>query len=218
MSRYISSGSPRYHANDLPPACLIERTAIPVGKEGKRISSLPSFHSMSPLSKLPTIITTTASTTDEPPPPYNPLCEPTNPGFCEFAFRERLANRVPGGGMKAAQYFEPCKGCSFLCGDEIPAAYHANWRESVDPSVNFRWESHVAIKEPVLGGLRGEMLGCWICWEYEQVWVKPMVPEDWYMHMRKHFRVHGYRGCRGKTGAIQRRRNCKSGYCPKIHS
>lgn len=120
--------------------------------------------------------------------------------------------------MKAAEYFSSCKSCSFLCGDEIPASYKTGWPEWVDPSVNFRWESHVASKEPMLGGLHGELLGCWICWEYEQTWVKPMVPEDWYAHMRQHFKVDGYRICKGKMGAMQRRRNCRVEHCPKIHS
>jgi hypothetical protein len=164
-------------------------------------------------------LTSLPTTTDDPPPPYKTESSIYhNPGFCEFAFRERQANREPGGGMTASQYFSPCKSCSFLCGDEIPASYKTNWPEWVDPSVNFRWESHVASKEPMLGGLHGELLGCWICWEYEQSWVKPMVPEDWYAHMRKHFKVDGYRICKGKTGAMQRRRNCGVRHCPKIHS
>jgi hypothetical protein len=164
-------------------------------------------------------LTSIPTTTEDPPPPYKtetPLND--NPGFCEFAFRERQANSVPGGGMIARQYFSPCKSCSYLCGDEIPTSYRTNWPEWVDPSVNFRWESHVASKEPMLGGLHGELLGCWICWEYDQNWVKPMVPEDWYAHMRQHFKVDGYRICKGKTGAMQRRRNCGLRHCPKIHS
>jgi len=165
-------------------------------------------------------LTSLPPTTDDPPPPYKSEASlyHHNPGFCESAFRERQANGVPGGGMTASQYFAPCKTCSFLCGDEIPAAYKAGWPEWVDPSVNFRWEAHVASGEPMLGGLHGELLGCWICWEYEQAWVKPMVPEDWYAHMRRHFKVDGYRICKGKTGAMQRRRNCGARHCPKIHS
>jgi hypothetical protein len=164
-------------------------------------------------------LTCVPTTTEEPPPPYKTeTSRYHNPGFCEFAFRERQANSVPGCGMTASQYFSPCKSCSFLCGDEIPASYKTSWPEWVDPSVNFRWESHVASKEPMLGGLHGELLGCWICWEYDQTWVKPMVPEDWYAHMRQHFKVDGYRICKGKTGAMQRRRNCELRHCPKIHS
>jgi hypothetical protein len=63
-----------------------------------------------------------------------------------------------------------------------------------------------------------ELLGCWICWEYEEKWVEPMLQDDWYAHMRKHFLVDGYRVCKGKTGAMQRRRNCEVARCPKIHS
>jgi len=120
--------------------------------------------------------------------------------------------------MPGSQYFEPCKGCSFLCSNEIPSVYKTGWYNWIDPSVNFRWESHVAVKEPMLGGLHGEMLSCHICWEYDQKWVKPMMVDDWYMHMRRHFRVDGYRSCRGKNGAMQRRRNCGVRHCPKIHS
>lgn len=123
--------------------------------------------------------------------------------------------------MPSAQYFAPCKACSFVCGDEIPPVYRTGWLDWIDPSVNFRWESHVAVDKAENDGEaegRGELLGCWICWEYEQTWVKPMVPEEWYKHMRRHFFVEGYRICKGKTGAMQRRRNCEVGHCPKIHS
>ncbi|KAG4436196.1 hypothetical protein IFR05_008324 [Cadophora sp. M221] len=161
------------------------------------------------------------STSDEPPPPYDTSSLPPNPGFCELAFRERLDNRIPGGGMPSAQYFEPCKACSFVCGDEIPPVYKQGWLDWIDPSVNFRWESHVATnkgeKDIPAEGER-ELLGCWICWEYEQKWVEPMESKDWYKHMRRHFFVEGYRICKGKMGAMQRRRNCDVGHCPKIHS
>lgn len=153
---------------------------------------------------------------DDPPPPYHDpnSSGPSNPGFCELAFRERQENKIPCGGMTAAQYFAPCKACSFTCGDHIPSVYKTGWLDWVDPSVNFRWESHVARPDK-----RGEeMLGCWICWEYDQKWVEPMAPEEWYKHMRKHFFVEGYRICRAKTGAMQRRRNCSVRSCPKIHS
>lgn len=215
MSRYPLS-SAWYHNHEIPPSSLIESFAIPVRKSGIRISSLPASHTMS-TKTMTAVLNMPTSTTDDPPPPYGPDSS-INPGFCEYAFRERVANRVPGGGMTGEQYFSPCKGCSFLCGDEIPSTYKTAWPEWIDPSVNFRWESHIAVKEPMLGGLRGEMLSCWICWEYEQTWVKPMVPEDWYAHMRKHFRVDGYRSCKGKTGAMQRRRNCRIRHCPKLHS
>lgn len=165
-------------------------------------------------------ITTPLATLDEPPPPYNASFLPTNPGFCELAFRERHDNKIPGGGMPAAQYFAPCKACWFQCGDEIPAAYKQGWLDWTDPSVNFRWESHVAVgnAEKDNGESPAEMLGCWICWEYEQIWRKPMGVDEWYKHMRQHFFVEGYRICKGKSGAMQRRRNCKVGHCPKIHS
>lgn len=154
--------------------------------------------------------------TDEPPPPYADSA-PTNPGFCELAFRERQENSVPKGGMPAAEYFEPCKTCGFVCGDEIPNVYKQGWLDWVDPSVNFRWESHVAVEKKE-GERRQEMLGCWICWEYDQKWIDPMRVQDWYKHMRRHFFVEGYRICRAKTGAMQRRRNCELKHCPKIHS
>ncbi|CZS93018.1 uncharacterized protein RAG0_03500 [Rhynchosporium agropyri] len=161
------------------------------------------------------------STSDEPPPPYDPSILPPNPGFCELAFRERLDNRIPGGGMSSAQYFAPCKSCGIVCGDEIPPVYKNGWLDWIDPSVNFRWESHVAIKKGEKDDIeerRRELLGCWICWEYEQVWREPMEVQEWYKHMRRHFFVEGYRICTGKTGAMQRRRNCRLGSCPKIHS
>ena len=219
MSRSISSTW--YRASQTaPPVSLLESTSFLVHNRGIRISSLPALpYSQAMANKVVEAeLYTPTPTTDDPPPPYIADTQPVNPGFCDLAFRERQANRVPGGGMTAPQYYAPCKSCSFICGDEIPRAYKAGWPEWVDPSVNFRWESHVAMKEPVLGGLHGEMLGCWICWEYEQVWVKPMLPEDWYAHMRKHFKVDGYRSCRGRRGAMQRRRNCAVKYCPKIHS
>ncbi|KAI9049660.1 hypothetical protein LZ554_006685 [Drepanopeziza brunnea f. sp. 'monogermtubi'] len=174
------------------------------------------------------ITTTSASTLEEPPPPYMASTLAPNPGFCELAFRERHDNKIAGGGMLAVQYFAPCKACGFQCGDEIPAVYKQGWLDWIDPSVNFRWESHVAVG--AAGELKKdhgnedgngtpEMLGCWICWEYEHVWKEPMVVEEWYKHMRRHFFVEGYRICKGKTGAMQRRRNCEVvGHCPKIHS
>ncbi len=165
-------------------------------------------------------IEATSSAAYEPPPPYD-ASSATNPGFCELAFRERQDNRIPGGGMPSAQYFAPCKACSFVCGDKIPPVYKTGWLDWIDPSVNFRWESHVAVEKGEKDGgseTRVELLGCWICWEYEQNWVTPMVPEEWYKHMRRHFFVEGYRICKGRTGAMQRRRNCEVGHCPKIHS
>ncbi len=164
-----------------------------------------------------TTLTAPPQIVDDPPPPYTSNSLTTNPGFCEAAFKERLSNRVSGGGMPGAQYFEPCKTCSFICDDLIPRAYKTDWKEWVDPSVNFRWESHIPAQE-VLGRVAGELLSCWICWEYDEVWVKPMVADDWYMHMKKHFKDDGYRICKGKTGAMQRRRNCGVKHCPKIHS
>jgi len=158
----------------------------------------------------------TPSSSDEPPPPYH-ASAPTNPGFCELAFRERQDNSVPGGGMSAAEYFFPCKSCGFVCGDEIPAVYKQGWLDWVDPSVNFRWESHVAVEKKE-GEAKREMLSCWICWEYEQKWTEPMRVQEWYKHLRKHFFVEGYRICKAKSGAMQRRRNCDLKHCPKIHS
>ncbi|KAG9231304.1 hypothetical protein BJ875DRAFT_469887 [Amylocarpus encephaloides] len=187
---------------------------------------------------------------EPPPPPYTPSSaapihtSSTNPGFCPLAFSERHANKTPGGGMTAAQYFAPCPACGTVVQDAIPGTYKEGWRDWVDPSVNFRWESHVP---PPLPGSKGEMvrkpkaarmsdaadldlergldegereerLGCWICWEYEQKWEDPMGPEVWYAHMRKHFRNDGFRVCVGKTGGMQRRRNCGVKECPKIHS
>jgi len=165
------------------------------------------------MSKTPQVITETPILTEEPPPPYAPDTSPLrNPGFCELAFQERLANRKPGGGMTASEYFAPCKSCSVVCGDEISPAYKFGWLDWVDPSLNFRWESHVCSEKGQ------EQLGCWICWEYEQNWIEPMGPAAWYKHMRKHFFVEGYRICKGKTGGMQRRRNCGVKHCPKIHS
>jgi hypothetical protein len=127
--------------------------------------------------------------------------------------------------MSSGQYFTPCKACSFVCGDEIPAVYKQGWLDWIDPSVNFRWESHVAAPRgekggsgPGVGDVGGELLGCWICWEFEQKWMEPMGPAEWYKHLRRHFFVEGYRICKGRTGAMQRRRNCEVGHCPKIHS
>ncbi|CAL3966196.1 unnamed protein product [Diplocarpon coronariae] len=164
-------------------------------------------------------ITMTPTTSDEPPPPYIASTLPSNPGFCTLAYCERLDNRIPGSGMLAAQYFAPCRACSFECGDTIPAVYKQGWLDWIDPSVNFRWESHAASANGSKDARgQGELLGCWICWEYKQKWVEPMEPEEWYLHIRKHFFVEGYRICRGKNGAMQRRRNCEAGHCPKIHS
>merc|ERR1711964_488934 len=70
----------------------------------------------------------------------------------------------------------------------------------IDPSVNFRWESHVAAnkeKDALEEGQR-ELLGCWICWEYDQKWIEPMVPNEWYKHMRRHFFVRGIGYVRGR--------------------
>ena len=156
-----------------------------------------------------------ASTSVEPPPPYSDESYlPVNPGFCDLAWRERQANQRPKEGMSSEQYYKACKDCGLVCGDYIPGSYKAGWPQWVDPSVNFRWESHIAATPTE----HRELLGCWICWEYEQKWVKPMLQDDWYAHMRKHFLVDGYRVCKGKTGAMQRRRNCEVGRCPKIHS
>lgn len=157
------------------------------------------------------------SSSDDPPPPYIVASGSTsNPGFCTLAFNERESNRHPGGGMTGPQYFEPCKECGLVCGDNIPAAYKTGWLEWIDPSVNLRWESHTGAAK-VNGEVR-ELLGCWICWEFDGQWCKPMFVDEWYMHMRKHFKVDGYRACKGKVGAVQRRRNCAVSNCPKIHS
>jgi len=155
---------------------------------------------------------------EEPPPPYLPSSSTpvTNPGFCDLAFKERHDNRVPGGGMPSSQYALPCKACGFHCGDEIPPAYKSGWHESVDPSINYRWESHTG--SAMVNGERKELLSCWICWEYDGKWQKPMFVEEWYMHLRKHFKTDGYMVCKGKVGAMQRRRNCGVLNCPKIHS
>ncbi|TAQ90689.1 hypothetical protein B7494_g958 [Chlorociboria aeruginascens] len=167
-----------------------------------------------------------------PPPPYDGASS-SNPGFCPAAFHERQANRLPGGGMKAASYYEPCSTCGLQCGNLIPGSYKGGWPEWVDPSVNFRWESHVAPKdydeEKAMGmgmgageGKEGraneELLGCWICWEYEDKWIQPMRYEEWYLHLKTHFKADGYVVCRGVKGAMQRRRNCTFTKCPKIHS
>lgn len=63
-----------------------------------------------------------------------------------------------------------------------------------------------------------EKLSCWICWEYEEEFQEPMSSEEWYIHMRGHFRDDGFRVCIGKTAGMQRRRNCRVKNCPKIHS
>jgi hypothetical protein len=161
------------------------------------------------------IIPSSPLTLDEPPPPYVADLSVTNPGFCAEAFRERQSNRIPGGGRTAAEYSQPCKACSVVCGDQIPGTFYNNWPEWVDPSVNFRWESHTGIA--AINGEKKELLGCWICWEYEQKWVKPMLAEEWYEHTKKHFKGDGYRVCKGKKGGMQRRRNCAVIGCPKIH-
>jgi hypothetical protein len=143
--------------------------------------------------------------------------------------------------MTASQYYAPCPACGVVVGDEIPAGYKEGWRW-VDPSVNFRWESHIAAspnttakgkREMVEKGNgneldlekgegtregEGENLSCWICWEYEEKFVEPMGVEEWYLHIRNHFRNEGFRVCVGKTGGMQRRRNCGVKSCPKIHS
>ncbi|KAG0648483.1 hypothetical protein D0Z07_5252 [Hyphodiscus hymeniophilus] len=117
-----------------------------------------------------------ASTSDESPPPYsNSRYLPVNPGFCNQAWEERQANQRPKEGMPSDQYYKPCKGCGLVCGDYIPASYKAGWPKWVDPSVNFRWESHIAASSTELK----ELLGCWICWEYEEAWIMPMVQDDW---------------------------------------
>ena len=157
---------------------------------------------------------TIASMSGEAPPPYSNDSHPINPGFCDAAFSEREANLRPKEGMPSEQYYKPCKQCGLVCGDYIPASYKSGWPQWVDPSVNFRWESHIAVNATD----HRELLGCWICWEYEQTWAKPMLQDSWYAHMRKHFLVDGYRVCKGKTGAMQRRRNCEFVRCPKIHS
>jgi len=149
------------------------------------------------------------------PPPYSADAHlPYNPGFCAQGHLERLANQRPKEGMPSSQYYKACKGCGLVCGDYIPASYKAAWPQWVDPSVNFRWESHIAATPTE----HRELLGCWICWEYEQTWAKPMLQDEWYAHMRRHFLVDGYRVCKGRTGAMQRRRNCEVVRCPKIHS
>lgn len=118
--------------------------------------------------------------------------------------------------MAASEYYLPCQACSVVCGSNIPISYKTGWMDWVDPSVNFRWESHTGTA--TIDGEKKELLGCWICWEYDGKWVKPMFVEEWYLHLRKHFRTDGYRVCKGKVGAMQRRRNCMVGNCPKIHS
>ena len=85
--------------------------------------------------------------------------------------------------------------------------------------MNFRWESHVAVNT-VEGGTKREFLGCWICWEFEEKWVRPMESEEWYAHLRAHFK-EGFRACvaeREGRSVMQRRRNCAVRGCPKIHS
>jgi len=118
--------------------------------------------------------------------------------------------------MTAEEYFAPCKACSLVCGDQIPANYQNGWPEWVDPSVNFRWESHTGMA--VINGEKKELLGCWICWEFERKWMKPMLTDEWYGHTRNHFKVDGYVVCKGKKGGMQRRRNCTVPLCQKIHS
>jgi hypothetical protein len=140
--------------------------------------------------------------------------------------------------MTASQYYAPCPACGAVVGDEITAGYKEGWRW-IDPSVNFRWESHLP-KTTRKGNQEmaekgsgnevdletgeatrrgdGESLSCWICWEYEEKFVEPMGAEDWYLHMKKHFKDDGFRICVGKTGGMQRRRNCGVSSCPKIHS
>ncbi len=159
-------------------------------------------------------ITETPIVEDQPPPYTNDLSPPqlTNPGFCDLAFKERLANSVPGGGMTATEYFARCKSCSVIVGNAIPASYKRGWLDWVDCSLNFRWESHICSEKG------REELGCWICWEYDQKWLGGMTVDTWYKHMRRHFFVEGYRICKGKTGGMQRRRNCNVKHCPKIHS
>ncbi|RDL35419.1 uncharacterized protein BP5553_07350 [Venustampulla echinocandica] len=103
---------------------------------------------MSNDAEIPPPANTAPITATEPPPPYTPSpsaqASAPNPGFCPLAFSERHANRTPGGGMTAAQYFAPCAFCSTVIGDGIPALYKEGWAKTwVDPSVNFRWESHV---------------------------------------------------------------------------
>ncbi|TVY27093.1 hypothetical protein LHYA1_G003141 [Lachnellula hyalina] len=82
--------------------------------------------------------------TELPPPPYAPASLPRtqNPGFCAHAFSERAANSVPGGGRTGTQYFEACP-CGFIVSDSIPASYKEGWPGWIDPSVNYRWESHL---------------------------------------------------------------------------
>lgn len=155
-----------------------------------------------------------SSSSDAPPPP--PYTYTSNPGFCALAFAERASNALPNGGMTSDDYFLPCSACTFTCGTAIPPSYKIAWPQWVDPSVNFRWESHTGVA--VVNGEKTELLGCWICWEYEQNWVKPMMVEEWYLHMRKHFHGDGYRVCKGKKGGMQRRRNCPVFACPKVHS
>jgi hypothetical protein len=137
-----------------------------------------------------------------------------NPGFCELAWRERQANQRPRGGMLRKQYTKPCRDCGLVCGTSLPASYTEGWKQYVDPSLNFRWESHIAVTPTE----HEELLGCWICWEYQGTWVTPMLEDDWYAHMRNHFRNDGYRACTGRRGAMQRRRNCEVASCQKIHS
>jgi len=118
--------------------------------------------------------------------------------------------------MHSSQYPLPCEDCGFVCGDNIPTAYKIGWHEWVDPSVNFRWESHTG--SAMVNGEKKELLSCWICWEFDGNWHKPMFVEEWYAHIRKHFKIDGYMICKGKVGAMQRRRNCPVLNCPKIHS
>ncbi|CAG8959584.1 hypothetical protein HYFRA_00001486 [Hymenoscyphus fraxineus] len=201
--------------------------------------SPPSAYTPSSPSSPPVLPPSAPLTDEPPPPPYTTApslqvsaaasASAPNPGFCILAFSERHANRTPGGGMTAAQYFAPCPACGTVVNDEIPGTYKESWREWVDPSVNFRWESHVAPSanaarenaEKVKAGeelVSVERLACWICWEYEERWVGLMAPEEWYLHQRRHFKDEGFRVCVGKTGGMQRRRNCMVKNCPKIHS
>lgn len=175
-----------------------------------------SKHSLVPSPEMAQIIAATEIliTGEEPPPPYTTdlSSKPPNPGFCDLAYEERLANKLPNGGMTASEYFLPCKSCSVVVGDQIPALYKRGWLDWVDCSLNFRWESHICSEK------RQERYGCWICWDYDQKFCEPMNVDTWYKHMRRHFFVEGYRICKGKTGGMQRRRNCARKDCPKIHS
>ncbi|TVY41698.1 hypothetical protein LSUB1_G003165 [Lachnellula subtilissima] len=128
-----------------------------------------------------------AAETELPPPPYAPAPLPRtqNPGFCQHAFSERNANTMPGGGRTGSQYFEPCT-CGFVVSDSIPASYKEGWPGWIDPSVNYRWESHIPPSNPTFASNKkldleeggGERLGCWICYEYDGVWKGGMGVEE----------------------------------------